>query len=244
VIAGCGPVAALMLMAYYDRRYGYTQLVSTQAESVTAMPDAPLIELRRSMHTFNDLKTGTKWGLTIPSLFKAGLDSYITSRYGRTDLDSYSSEGLFTNLDDVFNKSVELINSNKVHILLFDWNGTTGPFANHYVVVVGYRKDGGRKELVVNPGWGYDFQIVDMADKAVNPVTIYWIDSIERTPEGPADGHQIGPQSSYTWTTADGKQQLTPNLNGHFDSGWTQWDRSDETEDLVQGTEVKRCIWH
>jgi hypothetical protein len=63
VIAGCGPVAALMLLAYYDRRYGYKQLISTHAESVTGMPDALLIELRQSMHTVNDLKNGTEWGM-------------------------------------------------------------------------------------------------------------------------------------------------------------------------------------
>jgi hypothetical protein len=244
VIAGCGPVAALMLLAYYDRRYGYKQLVSAQSESITGMPDALLIELRQSMHTVNDLKNGTEWGMTIPGFFKSGLDAYITNRYGKTDLDSYSTKGLGTNLDDVFDKSVALINSNKVHFLLFDWHGSSGIFPNHYVVVVGYRKDGGRKELVVNAGWGYDFQIVDMSDKSVKPGTIYWIDSIEGKPEGPADGHQIGPKSGYTWTTVSGKQQLTPKLNGHFDSGWTSWDSSDETQDLVRGTEVKRCTWY
>lgn len=58
VIAGCGPTAALMLLAYYDARFGYKQLIPSGSESDTGMPDALVLDLRRKMHTVNDLKNG------------------------------------------------------------------------------------------------------------------------------------------------------------------------------------------
>jgi len=70
VPAGCGPEAARMLLAYYDRRYGYEQLVRGQ-------PGKAIVELHDRMHTITVTWDGKKQGFTDPTLFKSGLKSYM-----------------------------------------------------------------------------------------------------------------------------------------------------------------------
>lgn len=242
VIAGCGPTAALMLLAWYDRRRGYKRLVSASQES-SALPDDLIIELRQLMHTVNDLKNGQEWGLTVPAFFHSGLDKYISDRYGKTKIETCGSSDLGVSLDDVFEKSVSLIRKDKPHVLLLDWQGKQGIFPNHYVVVVGFRKDNGYKKLIVNPGWGYNFHVVDMEDDSVKPVRLYWVDSIEKDPDGPADGHTIGPKDSYTWVKKDGKDLLDPDPYSASSDNKVDWRAADLCEELITGTMIRRNSW-
>jgi len=84
VIAGCGPVAGLMLIAYYDRGLGYKRLVKDVPESATGLPEALLLKLREEMKTSNfelDNDDQQDYGLTAPSAFRDGLKSYIRQYY-------------------------------------------------------------------------------------------------------------------------------------------------------------------
>ena len=238
-LSGCGPVAALMWMANYDRRYGYKHLVPKDDES-SENPESLLAELGDLMETIY----GNDYAMTIPLTFKSGLKKYIKKHYDNADWSKESTKGILTTLKDVFDKSVELIRDNKIHFLLFDWEGSGWIFPNHYVVVVGYRKDGDRMELVVNNGWGDDFQIIDMSDKKVKPGTIFWLE-IEDKPDGQKDGHQIGPACNYNWQKDDnGKEQLKPDLKKHFSrTETTNWRHSDSAEWLIPNTEIRRCEW-
>lgn len=243
VIAGCGPTAALMLLAWYDRRRGYKRLVSASQERDTDLPDALILELRQQMHTVNDLKNGQEWGLTVPAFFQSGLDKYISDRYGKTKIETCGTSDLGINLDDVFEKSVALIRKDKPHVLLLDWQGSQGVFPNHYVVVVGFRKHDGYKKLIVNPGWGYNFHAIDMEDDAIKPVRLYWVESIEQSPDGPADGHQIGPKDEYVWVKKDGKDVLDPDPKSHTTNQPVDWRVADQCEELITGTLVRRNSW-
>ncbi|MFH1609433.1 MAG: C39 family peptidase, partial [Candidatus Bipolaricaulota bacterium] len=153
VPAGCGPEAARMLLSYYDRRYGYGRLVRED-------PSGAIVELHRRMGTVTVGWEGERQGLTWPWAFTEGLRAYIEARYPG----GASLETLDADLAQVFAKSVELIQRGVPHVILFDWTGAMWIFPNHYAVVVGYNQEGGRKELVINLGWGYDFQVLDMSD--------------------------------------------------------------------------------
>ena len=131
----------------------------------------------------------------------------------------------------------------KPHVLLLDWKGQQGIFPNHYVVVVGFRKDNGYKKLIVNPGWGYNFHVVDMEDDSVKPVRLYWVDSIEKDPDGAADGHTIGPKDSYTWVKKDGKDLLDPDPYSASSDNKVDWRAADLCEELITGTMIRRNSW-
>jgi len=236
VPAGCGPEAARMLLAYYDRRYGYEQLVRAQSGKAIA-------ELHDRMNTATVMWQGQPQGFTDPTMFKNGLKSYIENRYS-SGLSLGTKAGT---LSQVFEKSVELIQNNKPHIILFDWEGETWIFPNHYSVVVGYSKEAGRKQLIINPGWGYDFQILDMTDSAVAPASIVWIEKMNDPPDGQG-GCAIGPGSAQgMWVTdANGKVQLKPELHKHFDPNNTVgWSAADKTEFFLPQTNSKigACSW-
>jgi hypothetical protein len=237
VPAGCGPEAARMLLAYYDSRYGYKQLVRGH-------PGKAIEELHDRMHTTTVVWQGDKQGFTDPTFFKSGLKSYIEARYpsGVTIKTKTGS------LNSVFEKSVELIKANKPHIILFDWEGKTLIFPNHYSVVVGYSMEADRKELIINTGWGYDFQILDMTDSAVAPARLYWIEEIKDPPDGQA-GCAIGPSSAQgMWVKdANGKYQLAPILHKHFDPDNTvSWSMSDRTNFFLpnSGSKIGACYWY
>lgn len=244
VIAGCGPTAALMLLAYYDARFGYKQLVASGSESGTGMPDSLILDLRRKTHTVNDLKNGQEWGMTIPAFFHSGLDSYITERYGKTVIDEYGT-GLLHSLDAVFDKSCSLINAGKPHAFLFDWEGSSGIFPNHYVVIVGYRYDNGHKHLIANAGWGADSQFltIDMEDKKVKPGNLYYIDSIDKVPESHGTGKRIGPSPNYHWEGAGSARKLVPTVRKHFSSATEVWEPSKAMTELFAGTDFTVCTW-
>lgn len=221
VPAGCGPEAARMLLAYYDRRYGYAQLVRDA-------PGQAIVELRDRMNTITVMWQGVPQGFTDPGMFTAGLASYVKARYpGGLSLGSKTGT-----LAQVFEKSVELIRSFKPHIILFDWEGETWIFPNHYSVVVGFSLESGRKQLIINTGWGYDFQLLDMTDTAVAPASIVWIDEMADPPDGQG-GVALGPGSAQgMWVQdQDGKLQLEPVLHKHFDPNQTvSWSMSDRMQ--------------
>jgi len=243
VIAGCGPTAALALLAYYDRALGYRKLVRPNQETVTDMPDDLVLELRKKMHTINDLHNGQEWGMTLPPTFHAGLKDFVNDRYPGADVDTKGSDG-FNTVQGVFERAVELLQAGQPHILLFDWRGDSGIFPNHYVVVVGYRNDGNFQTLIVNDGWGNDFHRVDLNDDKVKPVRLYWLE-MGTKPDGPADGHQIGPSTHYTWVKVGGTTQLQPTIYQHFSYTETfAWQASAEVAYIANGTEVAHCKWY
>ena len=76
VMAGCGPVAALMLLAYYDRAFGYHRLIKSVPETKTGMPEELILKLRAEMKTSNfelDKDDVQTYGLTLPPAFRSGL---------------------------------------------------------------------------------------------------------------------------------------------------------------------------
>ncbi len=236
VPAGCGPEAARMLLAYYDRRYGYEKLVRND-------PGRAIVELHERMNTITVMWQGTAQGFTDPATFTAGLKSYVKARYpGGLTLGSKTGT-----LDQVFEKSVELIRSFKPHIILFDWKGETWIFPNHYAVVVGYSVEAGRKQLILNTGWGYDFQILDMTDTAVAPASIVWIEAMNDPPDGEG-GCAIGPASAQgMWVQDDaGKYQLEPVLHKHFDPYQTvAWSMSDKMQFFPEtNSKIGVCSWY
>jgi hypothetical protein len=230
VPAGCGPEAARMLLAYYDRRYGYTRLVRDA-------PGQAIRELRERMNTLTVMWQGRAQGFTDPGLFIAGLKSYVEARYpGGLTLGSRIGT-----LAQVFEKSVELIRSFKPHVILFDWEGAAWIFPNHYAVVVGFSIENGRSELIINTGWGYDFQILDMTDTKAAPSSIVWIEEIADPPDGQA-GVALGPGSAQGMWTVDqnGRPRLEPVLHRHFDPNETvSWSMSDRVQFFLSQTPSK-----
>ena len=230
---GCGPTAQLILLSYYDRAYGYKQLVRGRVGKA-------LLEIYDITGT-TTVKTpkGKEYGFTDPARFKIGLRRYIRKRYGGATLGSRAGT-----LDQVFSKSVELINDKTIHFILFDWSGKTAIFPNHYSVVVGYNKEGDRKELIINTGWGYDFQILDMNDFEVSPASIVWIKEIEGNPDG-STGISLGPPSAYGMFVTDnqGNAQLKPTMRKHFDiNTQLSWKASDTCNFFFKKTGV--CNWN
>lgn len=217
---GCGPCAALMLMAYYDRRFGFKDLIPASCES-EAVPLDLIHELRDRMKA---TPVAGDLTLTVPEFFKSGLKKYIKQFYD-VDIKSKSTLG-FGSLDKVFEQSVELIKSNKPHIICFDWKpkGTLGSnlFANHYSVVVGYNKKDKKKHLIINLGHGdsWNYQVIDLSDKKIKPVRIYWLE-MKSSANGPRDAHPIGPAVQSKWTDfvkqSDGRFKMVPTLGKYSD---------------------------
>ena len=236
VPAGCGPLAARMLLAYYDKRFGYSRLVRPD-------PEEAIVELHDRMHTITLSWGGVRNGFTDPFSFQGGLQAYVAARYpGGVTLGSKLGT-----LGQVFETSVALIEEKTPHIILFDWGGVTPLFPNHYAVVVGFNREDGRKELVINPGWGYDFQILDMTDVAVAPAILFWIEAWHDPPDG-EPSCSVGPASPpEMWAPADGSvYALAPTLRAHFDPGrLVTWPASAAVEVLVEceTAPIAACYW-
>jgi len=234
VPAGCGPEAGRILLAYYDRRFGYARLVRPN-------PEGALWELRELMGTVTVL-WGSPQGLTWPWKFAEGLEAFVRKRYPEgVKLGTFSGS-----LDQVFQKAVELLTQGKPAVVLFDWAGGGGILPTHYAVVVGYDRSQGRKHLLVNNGWGYDFQILDMADPAVAPAGLYWIEAILAEPDG-LPGAQVGPPSAQgMWcSTALGERALCPVVRLHFSlAGTVRWPPSTSVRVLIPDTDLTVCLWH
>lgn len=250
VMSGCGPVAALMLMAWYDRALGYHRLIKPVPESKTDQPEQLLLKLRERMGTSNfeldsdDIQT---YGLTATPAFRSGLASYVKQYYDGK-VRTKASTGLNT-LAGVFEKSRELIDDTTPHVLLLDYSQSVmsgvvgGLFPDHYVVVVGYTVHKGNQKLVVNNGMGQNFQIVDMTDKSIKPARIFWLD-MKDGPDGPADGHQIGPEEHYRWTVVDRKKVLEPTILKADGSETFEWRPADETDVLTDSSDCSVCTWY
>ena len=231
--AGCGPEAARILLAYYDRRYGYRFLADG--------PAAAIAELYKLMGTITIVWGGQQQGLTWPWAFTAGLRAYIERRCPRGVVLGTADGSLAA----VFARSVELIQRGVPHVVLFDWAGKGGIFPNHYAVVVGYDISGERRHLVLNPGWGYDFQLLDMSDPAAAPVALYWIEEIPDPPPG-EPGVAIGPPSGAgMWEVEGGAARFRPVLHLHSDPPRiVRWPPSTRLEFPVSGVEdIVIAMW-
>lgn len=196
VLTGCGPTAALMLLAFYDRRLGYKNLIGSEYESDNT-PTGLIKTLRNKMKT---VTVGSdNYGLTEPNLFMIGLKSYIKDK--GYDVVIHEMHTLLggSSMDEIFDKSQELINNDVPHIILFDYNPTEKSeqneflfkFPSHYSLVVGYSTTN-EKNLFINTGFGYPFYVLDFSDSNIKPVRIFWLE-MESTADGNKDGHQIGP---------------------------------------------------
>jgi hypothetical protein len=117
VMVGCGPVAALMLLAYYDRAFGYHRFIKAVPETKTGMPEDLILKLRKEMKTSNfelDKDDVQTYGLTLPPAFRSGLKSYLRQHYD-VDVHTKASTGLNT-LEGVFEKSKELLDEGLPHV--------------------------------------------------------------------------------------------------------------------------------
>jgi hypothetical protein len=245
------PVAALMLMAWYDRVRGYHRLIKPVPESDLVQPEALLLKLRREMKTANfelDRDGVQTYGLTLPAHFRSGLRSYIRQYYA-VDVKTKASTGTNT-LSGVFRKSRELLDEHTPHVLLLDYDedvmgGTVGGlFPDHYVVVVGYSVHQGHEKLIVNNGNGHDFQVVDMTDKRIKPARIYWLDMKEEA-DGPKDGHRIGPETHYEWDVVDREKRLVPTILKHDSSTETfEWRAADRSVALTSRGDLGVSYWY
>ncbi len=234
VPAGCGPEAARILLAYYDRRYGY-RFVGDDL-------DAAIRELHRRMGTITVVWEGVRQGLTWPWAFASGLRAYAEARCpGGVRVETAGGS-----LAATFDRAVALLTRGIPHVILFDWRGAGGILPNHYAVVVGYDRSGGRRHLILNPGWGYDFQLLDLADPAVAPVTLYWIEEILDPPDD-VPGAPVGPPSAAgMWERGeDATVQLRPVLRLHSDPASTvRWPASSRVQPLVPGADdLTTAIW-
>lgn len=223
--AGCGPEAARLLLQYYERRHGY-RLVRDD-------PYEALRELHERMGTITVTWHGMQQGLTWPWSFAPGLRAYIETRYSA----GAKIATLTGDLRTVFERSLTLLQESVAHVILFDWRGTGGVFPNHYAVVVGYDRSDGRRHLVVNPGWGYDFQILDMSDPVVAPASLYWIEEIRDPPDAEPGIPVDPPSAAGMWEPSEaGSVQLRPVLRLHHDPWSTvRWPPSSQVQFLVPG---------
>lgn len=251
VMSGCGPVAALMLMAWYDRVMGYHRLIKPVPESDLVQPEALLLKLRQEMKTANyelDRDGVQTYGLTLPPHFRSGLRSYIRQYYD-VDVKTKASTGTNT-LSGVFRKSRELLDDHIPHVLLLDYDqdvmggAVGGLFPDHYVVVVGYSVHQGHEKLIVNNGNGHHFQVVDMTDKRIKPARIYWLD-MKDPGDGPKDGHRIGPETHYEWDVVDREKRLVPTILKHDSSTETfEWRVADRSVALTSRGDVGVSYWY
>jgi len=160
--AGCGPEAARLLLLYYDHVFG--------TSFVREDPKSAISELHRLMGTITVEWKGLKQGLTWPWAFRAGLRAYIEAHSGLPlEVHTFTS-----GLGEVFFRAVRLIQEGTPAVLLFDWQGEGGIFPTHYAVVVGYNLSS--DELVLNPGWGYEFQLLSFRDERILPVSLIWLE--------------------------------------------------------------------
>lgn len=162
VPAGCGPDAARLLLLYCDLRFGYS--------FVREDPDGALRELRRFMGTITVEWQGVRQGLTFPWAFTDGLMAFLWARYP----EKVFVRSFFRTPSEVFFRVVRLIQSGTLPVILFNWQGQGGLFPNHYALVVGYSLPSW--ELVVNPGWNYEFQLLSFLDDRITPVQIFWLE--------------------------------------------------------------------
>ena len=251
VMSGCGPVAALMLMAWYDRAMGYHRLIKDAPESEREQPEALLLKLRQKMKTSNlelDRDGVQTYGLTLPGHFRSGLGSWVAQYYD-VSVKTKASTGLNT-LAGVFRKSKELLDEHIPHVLLLDYDQEVmggfigGLFPDHYVVVVGYSVHQGHEKLIVNNGNGQDFQVVDMTDKRIKPARLYWLEMKDRA-DGPKDGHQIGPATHYRWAVEEGEKRLVPTILKHDSSNETfEWRTADKSVPLTSRADVAVSYWY
>ncbi len=230
--AGCGPEAARLLLLYYDRRFGYRLVDDLQGA---------IAELHRRMGTVTITWEGVPQGLTWPWAFAPGLAGYIAARYpgGAT------VRSLGGSLEGVFAQAVELLLRGVPSVILFDWEGEGGIFPNHYALVVGYDRAAGRKQLVLNPGWGYDFQLLDMTDPSVAPATLYWIEGIRDPPDGRPGRPSPRPAAAGMWEEDEGNRRFRPVLRLHFDPGSTvRWPPATRLLPLIPGADdLLLALW-
>lgn len=232
--AGCGPEAARILLAYFDRRCGYRFVLDD--------PERSIGELHQRMGTITVTWDGVRQGLTWPWAFTAGLRAYLEQSCPQ----GVVLETAVGSLGVVFARSVELIQRGVPHVILFDWQGTGGIFPNHYAVVVGYDLSSGRKHLVLNPGWGYDFQLLDMTDAKVAPVSLYWIEAPCGVPDGERGALTFPRSAAGMWERdEEGNLQLRPVLRLHGDPHSTvRWPRSSRVQLFVPGMDdVAIAVW-
>lgn len=160
--AGCGPEAARLLLLYYDLVFGL--------DLVQSHPEKAISELHERMGTLTVEWQGVNQGLTFPWAFCAGLKAYVRARLSEPfHLSSYSG-----GLPEVFYRAVRLLQGGTPSILLFDWQGQGGIFPTHYALVVGY--DLSAHVLIVNPGWGYEFQPLSFHDTNLSPASLFWLE--------------------------------------------------------------------
>jgi hypothetical protein len=238
--AGSAATAALILLAYYDARFGYRQLLARTHEA-----EESVAELRRLTHTLNDRLHGRDWGMTLPVFFHEGLQSYIAARYGWCALKEYSANVFGRGLGSVFEQSRDLIDAGRPHVLVMDWHGAGGILPHQYMVVAGWRSDGGRRHLIANPGGGAhgQFVTIDMDDQRVRPATLYYIDAIGKVPPAGGQGQRIGPAPGYRWDTTGGVRRLVPTVRKHFSEQSEAWEPSRPARELVAGTDFTVCEW-
>jgi hypothetical protein len=235
---GCGPVAGLMIMSYYDKRFGYKKLIPSNDESEAGTPNDIIQTLRNKMLT---VVVTDNQGLTDPTFFKSGLKGYIEDCGYSADMNSYGSSDIGVSEEDVFNKSVSLLQNHTVQVLLLDYDGNTGMFPSHYVVVVGYNKYKGKKLIVCN-GFGDHFQAIDFNDTKIKPVRLIWMTLTGAN--GTGDGHEIGPACSYSWSTVNGQKRLVPSvLEPPGTSGTTPWRAADSTS-FTAGSTCSINTWN
>ncbi len=193
--AGCGPEAARLLLLYYDLVFG-TSFVREDLESAIS-------ELHRLMGTVTVEWKGLKHGLTWPWAFRAGLRAYIEA-HSDLPVRVHTFTG---GLGEVFFRAVRLLQAGTPAVLLFDWQDEGGIFPTHYAVVVGY--DLSSDELVLNPGWGYEFQLLSFRDERILPVSLFWLEfpgqvpksqsvSLKMLPKPVLRKHGL-PQEAVTW---------------------------------------------
>lgn len=161
VPAGCGPEAARLLFWYWDNVLGF--------RFVQEDPENALRSLHSLMGTMTVSWEGAKQGLTWPWNFARGLEVYA-----KTQAPSAEVYHLSGSRQEVFAKAVDLLKAGNPPVLLFDWAGEGGIFPTHYALVVGYDLKG--QALVVNPGWGYPFQLVPFEQPEIAPASLFWLE--------------------------------------------------------------------
>lgn len=241
---GCAATAALMLLAYYRARHGWHQLLSSEDEP-QAMPESVAGELRRRMHTLDDALDGRPWPITLPAFFHAGLEGYIRERYPFARVKEYTTEAFGRGLGALFAHARELVDDGVPAVLLFDWQAPGTVLPHLYTAVVGYRIDGARRHLIVNPGWGpgTQFLTVDCDDRRLRPAVLYYIEPADEIAARSGAAEPMGPPTGYRWLRAGGDRRLRPLVRRHFSTSVETWPPSRPARELVAGTDYTVCDW-